>query len=59
LVKIRLKRTKTEENLKKPVETADFGLTNTLESRKVDHGTVLRTRMNIGDSHRPATIGSA
>jgi hypothetical protein len=44
---------------KKPVETAVLPLTNTLKRRIVDNGTVPRTRMNIGDSHRPATEATA
>jgi hypothetical protein len=46
------KRVKIGKTLKKPVETAVLPLTNSRKSRKVDSGTVLRTRMNIGDSHR-------
>jgi len=41
---------KTEKNRKKPVETEEIGLTNFSEKPKVNCGTVLRTRMNIGDS---------
>jgi hypothetical protein len=40
---------KTGENRKKPVETEDFRLTKPLEKAKVNGGTVLCTRMNIGD----------
>jgi hypothetical protein len=39
----------SEQNLKKPVETEDLWLTKRLERMKVNCGTVLRTRMNIGD----------
>jgi hypothetical protein len=41
---------KTEENLKKPVETEENRLTKRLERLKVNCGTVLRTRMNTEDS---------
>ena len=41
---------KTEKNRKKPVETEEIGLTKSAEKPKVNCGTVLRTRMNIGDS---------
>jgi hypothetical protein len=41
---------KTEENLKKPVETEENRLTKRLERLKVNCGTVLRTRMNTDDS---------
>ena len=40
---------KTEKNLKKPVETEERELTKRAERLKVNCGTVLRTRMNIGD----------
>jgi hypothetical protein len=42
---------KTGKNGKKPVETNEFVLTKSLEKLKVNCGTVLRTRMNIEDSH--------
>jgi len=42
---------KTEENLKKPVETEENRLTKRTERLKVKCGTVLRTRMNTDDSH--------
>jgi hypothetical protein len=41
---------KTEENLKKPVETEENRLTKRPERLKVNCGTVLRTRMNTEDS---------
>jgi hypothetical protein len=41
---------KTEKNRKKPVETEEIRLTKFAEKPKVKCGTVLRTRMNIGDS---------
>jgi len=40
---------KTEKNRKKPVETEEIRLTKLAEKRKVNCGTVLRTRMNIDD----------
>jgi len=40
---------KSDENLKKPVETEELWLTKRLERMKVNCGTVLRTRMNIDD----------
>ncbi len=40
---------KTEESLKKPVETEERELTKRSERLKVNCGTVLRTRMNIDD----------
>jgi hypothetical protein len=42
---------KTEENLKKPVETEEMELTKRMERLKVNCGTVLRTRMNTDVSH--------
>ena len=42
-------RTKTGKNRKKPVETKERLLTKRSERMKVKCGTVLRTRMNIGD----------
>ena len=45
-----LNSNKTEENLKKPVETEENRLTKRLERLKVNCGTVLRTRMNTEDS---------
>jgi len=41
---------KTNKNRKKPVETEEIRLTIYAEKPKVNCGTVLRTRMNIGDS---------
>jgi hypothetical protein len=40
---------KTGKNRKKPVETEERILTKRSERMKVKCGTVLRTRMNIGD----------
>jgi hypothetical protein len=40
---------KTGKTLKKPVESGEIPLTKVLERLKVNCGTVLRTRMNIGD----------
>jgi hypothetical protein len=48
-VKMNQKPDKTEENPKKPVETEEIRLTNLSEKPKVNCGTVLRTRMNIGE----------
>jgi hypothetical protein len=48
--KMCLNSNKTEENLKKPVETEGNRLTKRLERLKVNCGTVLRTRMNTEDS---------
>jgi hypothetical protein len=42
-------RTKPKKTGKKPVETREFRLTKRSERMKVNCGTVLRTRMNIGD----------
>jgi hypothetical protein len=42
---------KSDENLKKPVETEENRLTKRPERLKVNCGTVLRTRMNTDDSH--------
>ncbi|MBS1815191.1 MAG: hypothetical protein JSS87_09985 [Acidobacteria bacterium] len=44
---------KTHKKLEKPEENR---LTNVCEGRKVDIGTVHRTRMNIGKSH-PSVCG--
>jgi hypothetical protein len=40
---------KTRKNRKKPVETEEIRLTKRSEKPKVNCGTVLRTRMNIGE----------
>jgi hypothetical protein len=47
---------KTEENLKKPVETGEIWLTKLSERMKVNCGTVLRTRMNTEDCAREKTM---
>jgi hypothetical protein len=43
------KSDKTGKNPKKPVETEENRLTKRAEKPKVNCGTVLRTRMNIGE----------
>ncbi len=47
--KMYLDLNKTGKNRKKPVETEEMPLTKYAERMKVKCGTVLRTRMNIGD----------
>ncbi|HEV2708861.1 MAG TPA: hypothetical protein VGU67_01500 [Edaphobacter sp.] len=47
--KMNQKPDKTDKNQKKPVETEEIWLTKRSEKPKVNCGTVLRTRMNIGE----------
>jgi len=44
---------KTKENPKKPVETEENSLTKRSKRMKVNCGTALRSRMNIGDRASP------
>jgi hypothetical protein len=47
------KTNKTGKTQKKPVETEEIRLTKRAEKPKVNCGTVLRTRMNIGEYASP------